>query len=661
MNHFLSNASESVRSLVAHRSPTSSTSVRTAHSVNILRKKSSKEAFLRCVRSPFVLSFFVRVRSHEKTLLPRSLRRDMNKKKVKLKIFACTWNVGNENPKSFHPLIPKGGGDADIVAVGLQECTYENHVDSCESSVSKMLKTILDVDESLSPLQMSSSSSNTVEKIKRMSLASNATKTTTLPPSDDDVTNMISEPPPTPPPTVVRGDQLVKLSSTYLGQMKLRVYVRKRHLEFIDEVLSQTEATGIAGVYGNKGGCMISFRIYGTKICIVSAHLAAHRDRKYVKARNRDVQDILRTTLNRPHHLIRSMGSSVKHWRKKKLERVRKDEQDVKTSSRVSTPMLLFDHILWMGDLNYRLDAETLVYRNVMRSIASSNEKSASVLVKRSSSEKDALDSSHLDKIRDAMRDAKEEKWYKKKKKMSDDELHKLMNEWCAVQMRIEKKKWRELLYVDQLKKCMDAGEVFTGWTALEPDFSPTFKVCRGEKCVKHLHQRVSSYCDRILYLSRPHLKGCLRPITFTSVPEMITSDHKPVRATFELMTCAPLSISQKIDARSLRLRISKCRGRNLRAYVPMCSSFDATVMDLVLTHTALVPLITRTGWIETERAIHIFNSSRFQKSPKLSRRRPFTKRSTQIGRMCWTWICTSPTKRICGASRSCVSSWTKI
>eukprot|EP00500_Bicosoecida_sp_ms1_P005447 CAMPEP_0203826364 /NCGR_PEP_ID=MMETSP0115-20131106/56479_1 /ASSEMBLY_ACC=CAM_ASM_000227 /TAXON_ID=33651 /ORGANISM="Bicosoecid sp, Strain ms1" /LENGTH=110 /DNA_ID=CAMNT_0050735411 /DNA_START=70 /DNA_END=399 /DNA_ORIENTATION=- len=43
-----------------------------------------------------------------------------------LRVHVCTWNVGNKMPRAdFAPWIPAGGGDHDVIVVGLQESTYK--------------------------------------------------------------------------------------------------------------------------------------------------------------------------------------------------------------------------------------------------------------------------------------------------------------------------------------------------------------------------------------------------------------------------------------------------------------------------------------------------------------------------------------------------------
>ena len=46
------------------------------------------------------------------------------------------------------------------------------------------------------------------------------------------------------------------------------------HIEVLD---TATEATGIGGVGGNKGGVGIALTIHRTTMCFVTAHLAAHQ------------------------------------------------------------------------------------------------------------------------------------------------------------------------------------------------------------------------------------------------------------------------------------------------------------------------------------------------------------------------------------------------
>ena len=93
-----------------------------------------------------------------------------------------------------------------------------------------------------------------------------------------------------------------------------------------------TVATGLAGVIGNKGGCGIAFDIYDDRICFIGSHLAARIDRKRLEARNQNYRDILKGLSN---------GFS-----KNGLNDIHHE----------------FDHLIWIGDLNYRVELDIMTH-----------------------------------------------------------------------------------------------------------------------------------------------------------------------------------------------------------------------------------------------------------------------------------------------------------
>jgi hypothetical protein len=96
------------------------------------------------------------------------------------------------------------------------------------------------------------------------------------------------------------------------------------HLEVLD---AASEATGIGGVGGNKGGVAVAISLHKTSFCFVTAHLAAHQH--MTNRRNRDCFDIFRG--------MRSLASA-KRPGKRSLD-----------------PSIGFDHTFFFGDLNYRI------------------------------------------------------------------------------------------------------------------------------------------------------------------------------------------------------------------------------------------------------------------------------------------------------------------
>jgi len=119
------------------------------------------------------------------------------------------------------------------------------------------------------------------------------------------------------------GDSYRVVHCQMMGQIGILLLVKARHFDRVDEVEFGYEATGgPTRTFPNKGGCVISMRIYGTRLVFVGTHLAAHL--KYVDNRDLDVAEI--------------------------IDQVRLGPRpDVDLDAQ-------FDHAFWMGDLNYRTD-----------------------------------------------------------------------------------------------------------------------------------------------------------------------------------------------------------------------------------------------------------------------------------------------------------------
>lgn len=230
------------------------------------------------------------------------------------------------------------------------------------------------------------------------------------------------------------GDKYVLLKSKSLGQMRLGVYCRASIRDRFMNVEVATEATGIGHVMSNKGGIAIGFSYLDTQVAFVSCHLAAHQHKS--QRRNGDVREII-------NGISRSMG----HYR--------------------ADMVCLYDHVVFMGDLNYRLDYG----------------------------------------------DQGEEK------KPTREQFDRMVS-------LIDQKKFDVLFSCDQLTHEMKKGSVFAGFQEGRYNFAPTFKVLRNET-LAYTEQRSPSWCDRILWHSLT--KEWIDQKGLGSSNDITTSDHKPV------------------------------------------------------------------------------------------------------------------------------------
>jgi hypothetical protein len=102
------------------------------------------------------------------------------------------------------------------------------------------------------------------------------------------------------------------------------------------------------------------------------------------------------------------------------------------------------------------------------------------------------------------------------------------------VQSLLNEKKFDDLYAADQLRNSIENGKAFTGFKEAPITFPFTFKVKRQDG-YHYNPQRVSSWCDRILFKSLPSCEGNISVKSYEAISKLSTSDHKPVRAAFEI------------------------------------------------------------------------------------------------------------------------------
>jgi hypothetical protein len=122
------------------------------------------------------------------------------------------------------------------------------------------------------------------------------------------------------------GSAFYQVAAVAMWEIGLIVYARREHSGRIANVETASKATGIAGIAGNKGAVCVAFSVHERAFCCVSSHLAARADYKRLMNRNENYADI-----------VDELGVGVR----------KKHGVDV---------LHQFDYVLWLGDLNYRID-----------------------------------------------------------------------------------------------------------------------------------------------------------------------------------------------------------------------------------------------------------------------------------------------------------------
>ncbi|KAJ0241106.1 Type IV inositol polyphosphate 5-phosphatase 3 [Hirschfeldia incana] len=119
----------------------------------------------------------------------------------------------------------------------------------------------------------------------------------------------------------------VRLVSKQMVGILLTIWVKRSLRKHIQNVRVSTVGVGIMGYIGNKGAVSVSMSINQTFFCFICTHLTAgEREVDQIK-RNADVHEIHKRTV---FHSVSALG----------------------------LPKLIYDHerIIWLGDLNYRLN-----------------------------------------------------------------------------------------------------------------------------------------------------------------------------------------------------------------------------------------------------------------------------------------------------------------
>lgn len=386
-----------------------------------------------------------------------------------ISILVVTWNVGNKapHPEELGLWLPVHGGTYDLVVIGTQENAFKDTESTrqIESRRRSRLET-----------RRRSSGSPTLD-LSSITVPRGSAFSERGEDSDDDDDNLSTsgvsvsgaiEPKEEVPTWRFRrngrstlgmkrsttahafdlmcaehlGGGWVCAAHTDLRQMRLTVYSTMSLSKSIHHVSTARAATGVGGVVGNKGGLIVRLDVANTSFAFVSCHLAAHEGAAPLAARNAMCKKVL----------LKTVG-------------------DVAGAGRKLDAAHAVDHVVWLGDLNYRVELPEEVAENGPK---------------------------HFE----------------------------------AVHAMVGEERWAELMAADQLRAAQRAGDAFVGFSEGEPSFAPTFKL-RRQAGLAYNEQRTPSYTDRVLWKSMPPLERRLALTGHVSVDRVSTSDHKPVVCSF--------------------------------------------------------------------------------------------------------------------------------
>lgn len=113
-------------------------------------------------------------------------------------------------------------------------------------------------------------------------------------------------------------EQYLLLRTEAIASMCMFLFVKKSQVHNVTQVSGSSKKTGLGGMAANKGGCAVRFEYGLTSFALVTSHLAAGTTA--VLERYNDYQTIIRGLTFTRNHTIRD-----------------------------------HDHVLWFGDLNYRI------------------------------------------------------------------------------------------------------------------------------------------------------------------------------------------------------------------------------------------------------------------------------------------------------------------
>lgn len=267
------------------------------------------------------------------------------------------------------------------------------------------------------------------------------------------------------------GNQYVPLAIHSLGGIQMALYCRRERLDSVEFIGLADVTCGVGNVFHNKGAIGVYLKLKhrspisettkSSKLLLVTGHLAAHV--KNVEARNDDFKRII---------------TELECLAPARFLKPRKNRDGSPINSDGSYLLNSMDHVVFSGDLNYRID----------------------------------LPREYVDRCIGDIEQA-------------------CLEESTEITGSRQIDTFNKLLRRDQLLRTISSGQAFANFSEAKIAFLPTFKFDKGSSEYDTSYkQRIPAWTDRIVFKS-----NSIRVIEYDSVPTAMHSDHRPVFGTYEL------------------------------------------------------------------------------------------------------------------------------
>lgn len=325
------------------------------------------------------------------------------------------------------------------------------------------------------------------------------------------------------------------LRTEQLGGILLLLYANNDSAHLINDIETSVKKTGFKGMSANKGGVAISFNYSSySKLCFIASHLAAG------------------------HHNL--------------LER-HADYKTISKGIKFSKNTTIFNCgiLVWMGDLNYRIQLPNELVRKMLTlnkpspSLKPMDRRTSQhheLISKLEISDKGENDTTMDEKDDDDyMEEEDEEQSSSAEREFEEGELNDesvistLLSETNDVQTAIVR-----LFEFDQLNTQMSSGKTFPFFDEMEIKFNPTYKFDKGTDTYDTSEkQRIPAWTDRILTYNKN--KEVIQQLKYNSIPSYVFSDHKPVYGIF----LAHLDLIDEAKKREIEKELYLLRKNKLR------------------------------------------------------------------------------------------------